>query len=64
MKNINSTACSERSSYSIASKTSNSSYGGNSSTATLSNEPTSLLSDDMMPEDFESGAYGKRILVT
>ncbi|KAL7044929.1 hypothetical protein ACKWTF_002104 [Chironomus riparius] len=55
--NLLSSACSERSSYSVASKTSNSSYGGNSSTATLSNEPTSLLSDDMMPEDFESGPY-------
>lgn len=52
-------ACSERSAYSIASGASNSSYG-NSSTATMSNEPTSLMSDDMMPEDFEAGAYGKK----
>jgi hypothetical protein len=51
------TACSERSAYSIASGASNSSYG-NSSTATVSNEPTSLMSDDLMPEDFETGAYG------
>lgn len=54
-------ACSERSAYSIASGASNSSYG-NSSTATVSNEPTSLLSDDLMPEDFETGAYGKILL--
>jgi hypothetical protein len=53
------TACSERSSYSVASKASNSSYSGNS-TATLSNEPTSLLSDDLMPEGFsEEGGGGK-----
>lgn len=52
-------ACSERSAYSIASGASNSSYG-NSSSATVSNEPTSFLSDDLMPEDFEAGAYGKK----
>lgn len=55
---LQTSACSERSTYSIASGVSNSSYG-NSSTATVSNEPTSLLSDDLMPEDFEAGAYGK-----
>lgn len=52
-------ACSERSAFSIASGASNSSYG-NSSTATVSNEPTSLMSDDLMPEDFEMGAYGRQ----
>lgn len=54
----NSSACSERSAFSIASGASNSSYGGNSSTATLSNnEPASLtISED----DFDAAsAYGK-----
>lgn len=59
-QSIRNSACSERSAYSIASGASNSSYG-NSSTATMSNEPTSLLSDDLMPEDFDGGAYGKLI---
>ncbi|CRL00726.1 CLUMA_CG013983, isoform A [Clunio marinus] len=54
--NLLSSACSERSAYSVASGASNSSYG-NSSTATVSNEPTSLMSDDLMPEDLEAGAY-------
>lgn len=48
-------ACSERSAYSIASGAS--SYG-NSSTATVSNEPSSIISEDMMPDDFD-GANGK-----
>lgn len=26
----------------------------------MSNEPTSLMSDDMMPEDFETCAYGNK----
>lgn len=56
-------ACSERSAFSIASGASNSSYG-NSSTATVSNEPTSFMSDDLMPEDFETSAYGKRKVAT
>lgn len=50
-------ACSVRSGFSVASGTSNSSYG-NSSTATMNNEPSSLMSDDLMPEDFETGTYG------
>lgn len=26
----------------------------------MSNEPTSLMSDDLMPEDFETCAYGNK----
>lgn len=54
-------ACSERSAYSIASGASNSSYGANSSTATMSNEPASLSISEDMPDDFESGIYGKSL---
>lgn len=58
-----STACSEKSAYSVASAASNSSYGANV-TATMSHDSISLTMSDDFPaellQDFESASvYGK-----